>query len=1282
MPVSEWHLGWQRRFPSECREKRFEIEEEASASSERVTQERPQRRTRFADVYLPGSNTVLELQHSRIDKKEVQSRGEDYVARKNCRLIWLVDGKAVKVHRMYLKNSVLLVLDRDNRWMYESFSGDIRGCEHVYMTLDCPRTREVGEVGGGQEDEVVRFRPDDVRSGMVEVRSAKITEKSFREAIQSVDGGLEDLFAFDAEPMPQCKLYLNQRGAGCGKTYESVKMALDVATHDPTIDDRIVSPRFREKTCFLYLTKQHTAKNVIREEFESQLATRPDLSADKRCVGRQYRFTIVDAATSEDDPGFRRIEVVIGTIDSYFYAMGNKAEAKQLPGDFFSNLRETILAGHKEYDVEGRVKYGGGVVRHNRRCLIVVDEAQDLPPEYVEALAVIQRGTHADLFVIGDKLQSIWGSDNVFTRLESESLPHACVEFDMGSNVVRRFRRPGLMSGVNKIVRFDDYGLPEIRAIGNGYDESGVDTVDAVEQERQDPSIVWFRQMNFANPRANHAKQKQLIGSLLQTVDGDSRRLRLMPHNFMFIFPFMKGNSLACYLESALQTYWSERFMNDREYRETVLEKHEPYWSERMADYDPQFFQHAVLHASDENCPINLDESRWASRLLTIHASKGQGCEVVFFMNASEFALKSFSAGRVDLQYESLLHVAVTRQKLKLYVGITDVSSGDDTDDVYNRFSALAHIRRDINDENEEVQGKIRSATIKVADVTGFVDSDRAWSERLRETHLGVVFDDLAEMRERTMMSEPRGGVASSLVDEFRDTAFQNCRHSEILYGEKEEAEAYADNPVVDWGHHIVRAVVMRHALMRNIASDNTARMDDKRDFKQIVAQMLTFARAKPTAYNVTAYFRELKRISEEKAKRSAEAVSKFTDDDDALSSATKSATQQQTTDTLPVLDLPSHRDTKYSGALIRIVRNLQARVLSSSSHHRPYCPRQENERSTNSSSSVIPSDLCPIESVVLEHFLQVCDNGQHLDITAMKLYEILHSVHCNEEIMRSRRVSDNVRLALREVGRPSRGSVNDKTASAIRQSLLVHYDALHRVRESMYAKFIRHLRDTLEDRSPVAYNVNHALTFVGRSSDDFRAYARVPFVATTRHNVVLIFLHPTFDALNQRSVCTSALFSTFIAQNPPERSANHNRFSEGGKRAKAVHACVMSFSLDEPYWMRLNQAFPESAVIRRCIRDAACTRLESTNRACVKKFEERLAALAGDPVGAIESTRTLLCETYKNTPSYVREFLNRAEEKLAEEDERAPDPYAVVNKHEMDRFARRRVEKWLALVR
>jgi hypothetical protein len=66
----------------------------------------------------------------------------------------------------------------------------------------------------------------------------------------------------------------------------------------------------------------------------------------------------------------------------------------------------------------------------------------------------------------------------------------------------------------------------------------------------------------------------------------------------------------------------------------------------------------------------------------TILERKIDGREVVFILNCTEYSLKMVSNHEFNLLYESHLHVALTRAKCKIYVGLVK-----NNDEIHRRLS-------------------------------------------------------------------------------------------------------------------------------------------------------------------------------------------------------------------------------------------------------------------------------------------------------------------------------------------------------------------------------------------------------------------------------------------------------------------------------------------------------------------------------------------------------------------------------------------------------------------
>ena len=84
---------------------------------------------------------------------------------------------------------------------------------------------------------------------MIDVREYKLDDEFIKSLIDNIN-------IWDISDVIQCTLYYNQRGAGCGKTHDSIQLLKD--------------EKFKDKNIFIYLTKMHSAKEVIYTELVEQ----------------------------------------------------------------------------------------------------------------------------------------------------------------------------------------------------------------------------------------------------------------------------------------------------------------------------------------------------------------------------------------------------------------------------------------------------------------------------------------------------------------------------------------------------------------------------------------------------------------------------------------------------------------------------------------------------------------------------------------------------------------------------------------------------------------------------------------------------------------------------------------------------------------------------------------------------------------------------------------------------------------------------------------------------
>lgn len=516
-------------------------------------------------------------------------------------------------------------------------------------------------------------------------------------------------------------IYFNQRGAGCGKTYESVQLINN----------------FSEKNTFIYLTKMHSAKDVIYNEIKDQekngkLFMFENLkNAKDESVDKQYKITYLNKLNN------KIITLLIGTIDSFNYAIVNDKITKC--SDQFQRIVNDIR--NDKFNYSGQIKYAKDYVPINKKCLIIIDEAQDLDKNYIEAFDKIISKTNIDVYVIGDKLQSIFNEHNIHTYIETSAMNNKIIKSD-GINKVLRFHNFHFKTFVNSIVNFKKYGLPEIEEICDGnckYIHN--DTIPYVLFETP---LFFYRKENCF---------KDLKDTIINYMNSDINEYGYLPKNFMFIFPIFKNNSFADYLAQYLEQFWLTKFA-EKKYINDVLMKDE-YWKNKK-----NAAGHVFLHKSEEGKSINLQESENMTRIVSVHTSKGNGCEVVFVLGISKESIKIFSKSD-GLMYESFLHVSITRQKQKLYFGVE--KNGDD---IYNRMMKFGII------ENTDYIPDLKNITRYTGDFIDYAKKNNEIFSAFTEKYYYLVKNDIK-------------------------------------------------TKIIDWGHHVVRFSIIYYNILYNLNRNN-----------------------------------------------------------------------------------------------------------------------------------------------------------------------------------------------------------------------------------------------------------------------------------------------------------------------------------------------------------------------------------------------------------------------------------------------------------------------------
>ena len=640
-----WHSEWQSYFP--ITEKTFHCKLN-------------QIKDRRADVVL-NNNTILEIQHTKYEKDEIDNRKNDYQLH-GVNIIWLIDGNnTIDIKKLEYSNRVYIEFTSDY-WKYTSFLS----YEYIYIDI---------------ESIIYKINPKNVKSHMTDVENGKPKDKFIEYLKTGVD-------IWNNEEPPQCKLFIKQQGAGNGKTYGIVQMLED--------DDK------SHYQNFIYITKQHSAKHIIKTEFENQHKTFKSLSNIEIQQSPDQKKYIIKYFNEKSNIN---CQIIISTIDSFTYSIGNK---KHKYYDKFEGLIYSILEGHIESKPCGTINYGGINPKLNKETLIVIDEFQDPPKHYAEAIIQIMRNKYIDVFIVGDKLQSISNEHNAFTYFLENEFPFIQTIKLEPTNICRRFVHPKLIEFVNYMIPFKEYELPQItpyKDYDGDIDEPLVffksDSIYKIKKKINciDPTIkkIIPDDDDYENREKIIQDVETIMGHYKKEVDDNNR----FPEDFLIVTPFTSNNPVVDALTLQLNIFWMRKFTDEPEYMTS--------WK-HLSNVN-EYYRYAIFHKSEQGTSIDLSESEFSTRIVSCHSSKGDGRNIVFIIGFNEDSIKKFSRTKNNLVYNSLFHVAITRMKLKIYI-----MYDENNDDIHIKLNSY-FVKNDII--NQTINPIIKTnKKIKYDDIT------------------------------------------------------------------------------------------------------------------------------------------------------------------------------------------------------------------------------------------------------------------------------------------------------------------------------------------------------------------------------------------------------------------------------------------------------------------------------------------------------------------------------------------------------------------------------------
>ena len=582
-PMTEWHTEWQGNFPI------TEIRYQKTNNDTQITNRR-------ADAVLVEQNLIIEFQNSKIEEIEVNNRKHDYLLH-NKNIIWIINGNnTILAKSLEYSKRVYLEFVSD-LWKYKSFIN----YDYIYINID---------------NNIYKICPTNVKSNMIDVQQPQ-NKQDFILALK--DG--RDLWCVD-EPY-QCRLFIKQQGAGNGKTYGIIQML----EHED----------FEHYKSLIIVSKQHSAKYVIYNEFKSQVDNKKlnnlkIISAEE--INKKYIIKFSNEKTN------KTCQIIIGTIDSLMFSIGNKNHTEY---NKFEGLVNSIIDGYIDTTQSGTIQYGGLRPNLNKETCLIIDETQDLMQNYAKSIIQIMKNRYIDSYIVGDKLQSISFENNAFTYLLENEFVNINKIIYPFTNICRRFTNQDLIEFVNTIIPFEKNNLNKIQSFQNEVNNQNTSNVSPV---------IIFEGCPIYDRDKNDFKINEEVEKIMFHYEKEVIENKCVPEDFLIVTPFTNTNPLVDALQLSINMFWKIRTNTDK------------------------FHRYAIFHKSEIGNSINLTESEKSTRIVSIHSSKGDGRKIVFVIGLTESSLKRFSGISNNLIYDSLFHVALTRMKEKIYIRLEN--NGDD----------------------------------------------------------------------------------------------------------------------------------------------------------------------------------------------------------------------------------------------------------------------------------------------------------------------------------------------------------------------------------------------------------------------------------------------------------------------------------------------------------------------------------------------------------------------------------------------------------------------------
>ncbi len=827
-----WHRAWQNKH---------------QAAGDEV--ERPFKNDfvrRSADVYVASQNAVLEYQHSPITNEEVQGRNADYATFSEVTAVaWIIDCTGSNYVRVGADKWLLTF---EKHWQVHA----MRRCEMLFADF-------------GQQ--IFRVPCGSIRHRMVLVCGAT----NAVDWVDAVHHGRLKLEKDVPRPLLQSSVTLATNAAGSGKTYSVVRMIVAPDGGESKHSMYIVVTKWHsaKEVAFSEFMRQMAQTRVQFEKEPSTgrkhvvTFTRPSGQrilvifgtvdslfwnlCENRICGADYYMSLVKTLETYGPTK------VHGPYGAFSYAGERPClngrtlivtdEATLLPeayADGFAALMDTgsvdvYLAGDPQQSTLVENNMLTRVLREYRAADV---PGLPLPTFPTSEMTLLQgnvvrrfdeRGVHFRNTIMRDFHENPTHNLDIPQPIAATDVRHAPFDFSFHKIPATRCSRSDRdgsggggssgSSGGGGRSRGSGGGSSRGRGSGGsggGDDDDGDDDDDDKYEDGADDDDA--------------------VDVVMGQLERDVLFYRLLPTDVLVVTLFVTKNPLMDALQTAMHNWWSERLLNEgsatyQAYRTMVMTTHPGEAADavaaRVKTYEAiqasagSSVEHgqtlpwlAVLHRSEENKPIDTSESTHGVRMVSVHASQGDARRAVFLVGLSERGLKRFTGQQINLKYESMVNVAVTRARQVCRVFLEDKH-----DDIWRRCAPLLP-----DDVNGGAPNPRISLTLDLMQVAA-----------QREMPPDVFLAAKAAVEQARATAAEKKGRAATSTD-----------------------LTAAATPAVDYAHHLVRYAVVKTVFYVRLGVQQAAAPPYEK-WEQMRTLLNKIAKAPIRSVEQTAYFRVLR---------------------------------------------------------------------------------------------------------------------------------------------------------------------------------------------------------------------------------------------------------------------------------------------------------------------------------------------------------------------------------------------------------------------------------------